>query len=844
MRSFLLLSVVSAVSASSSSSHVPLVRRAHSGISTPESLAAQLHAVDAKYGEHGGKSKVKPRQANSGVPLVNQAADTSYYGIMNLGTPPTPYGVALDTGSSDLWFQSDVCTTCTEGAKIQTKSTSLRRSGAPFSIKYGSGQVGGEIVSDVVQMGGFTMQDQVMGLVNQSTGILMTGQSAGLLGLAFQSLANTQSVPFWEALVSGGQWVEPLMSFWMTRYTNVSTARAEEFGGEFRMGGTNTTLYTGDIEYHDMPATMNSYWMIPLRREGLLLSQQTPLADYTIEISVNGGEPMIITNIGVTSLAAIDTGTTLIGGPPDIVANVYKQIPGSQRGTGDLERYWLYPCNSSPTITFSFDGRAWPMAPSDFKLLTDDPTVCVGSIFEASLGGIGNPDVPQWIIGDAFLKNVYSVFRYNPPSIGFAQLSAFAANGYVGVPPPVQPTVTQSSVAPADTLTGAPPGPLPPSATRSTSSVHSTIAPAVPNGQSGVPISIAARNQLSRILDTGSSDLWLQSPQCAPCTGTRFDPADSSSLQNSSTPFAISYGIGSVKGSIATDSVSIGSSSSGFTVQHQVFGLVNYTNGTPVPGDIAGLMGLGFKNLATSQATPFWEALVSSGKWAEPVMCFWMTRYNNVATTEDAKFGGEFTMGGTNPALYTGGIDYIALPSASSPTFWAIPLQQITVNGQGVSPIAGTLAAIDTATSLIGGPPSAVANIYAAIPNAVRGAGTLEGFWTYPCAQEVTVTLNFGGGRSWPMGSADFGLTTIDPNICVGAIFETTLGDENNPQIPQCHLLVPILALYFYMATVVNDGRAEERLLRIPREVLVPPTLAEVVPAMLPDHRSKKLQPG
>jgi hypothetical protein len=72
------------------------------------------------------------------------------------------------------------------------------------------------------------------------------------------------------------------MSFWMTRYAyyhlfihtseglfryaNVTTAREEEYGGEFRMGGTNSTLYTGDIEYADLPAITKSYWSIPLRR--------------------------------------------------------------------------------------------------------------------------------------------------------------------------------------------------------------------------------------------------------------------------------------------------------------------------------------------------------------------------------------------------------------------------------------------------------------------------------------------------------------------------------------------------------------------------------------------------
>lgn len=29
----------------------------------------------------------------------------------------------------------------------------------------------------------------------------------------------------------------------------------------------------------------------------------------------------------------------------------------------------------------------------------------------------------MWLLGDTFLKNVYSVYRYNPPSVGFAPVS-------------------------------------------------------------------------------------------------------------------------------------------------------------------------------------------------------------------------------------------------------------------------------------------------------------------------------------------------------------------------------------------------------------------------------------
>ncbi|GAB1524705.1 hypothetical protein RhiTH_007859 [Rhizoctonia solani] len=235
------------------------------------------------------------------------------------------------------------------------------------------------------------------------------------------------------------------------------------------------------------------------------------------------------------------------------------------------------------------------------------------------------------------------------------------------------------------------------------------------------------------ILDTGSSDMWLQSVACAPCTGKKIDPATSSTLQPSSSSFSIAYGIGSVRGSLVNDVVSIGSSPA-FTVQNQIWGLVNYTLGTPVPGNIAGLMGLGFKNLAASQATPFWETLVSNNQWDEPVMSFWMTRYGNISSASDAEFGGEFILGGTNEALYTGDIEFVSLPYASNPTFWAIPIHSITVNGNEISTVASdtsaALAAIDTATSLIGGPPSAVRKLYAAIPGAKQAEGVLEGFWT------------------------------------------------------------------------------------------------------------------
>ncbi|KAG8735154.1 hypothetical protein FRC12_018197 [Ceratobasidium sp. 428] len=204
----------------------------------------------------------------------------------------------------------------------------------------------------------------------------------------------------WETLARGTQFTEPVMSFFLTRFINVEGAGTQEPGGEFMMGGTNPDLYTGDIDYVNIPNNQESYWLIPLTGLG-----------------VNG-----VNVISGIVNAAIDTGTTLVGGPPDAIAAIFAQIPNSQPGSGDLQGYYIYPCSTAVSITMTFSSRTWTIDPADFLLMRASSTMCVGAFFSLNLSG----SAPQWIVGDTFLKNVYSVYRYNPPSVGFANLSSNA----------------------------------------------------------------------------------------------------------------------------------------------------------------------------------------------------------------------------------------------------------------------------------------------------------------------------------------------------------------------------------------------------------------------------------
>ena len=55
----------------------------------------------------------------------------------------------------------------------------------------------------------------------------------------------------------------------------------------------------------------------------------------------------------------IDSGTTIMYGPPSAVETFYSMIPGS--GVYDSsEGYYYYPCNSLPTVSFTWDGgKKW-----------------------------------------------------------------------------------------------------------------------------------------------------------------------------------------------------------------------------------------------------------------------------------------------------------------------------------------------------------------------------------------------------------------------------------------------------------------------------------------------------
>ncbi|PPQ65448.1 hypothetical protein CVT26_000100 [Gymnopilus dilepis] len=425
--------------------HVPLTRRAPSAVSfdpNEEALRLRMRYGFVKPDDVPPSSRRRRapirRASSAGIPVTNQDQDSSYFGSISIGSPAQNFDVILDTGSSDLWLASDTCTDCDPSTPLfqTSKSTSLQPSNSLNSqvvIRYGSGSVAGNLASDTVTMGGFTISQQTFLVVDRLTSGLLDGSVSGIMGLAFQSIASTRATPFWQALANNNQLSSQELSFWLTR-ADPNSQTQNVPGGVFTLGGTNSSLFSGDIDFQDMPVSQPSFWLLSLSA-----------------VTVQGKSVQITT--GNSAVSAIDTGTTLIGGPSNDVAAIWAAVPGS--GPSDANQgFFHFPCNTQVNVTLSFGGKAWPINPQDMNIGQESrgSSLCLGAIFDLSMGtnipaGSGNPN---WVVGDTFLKNVYSVFRASPPSVGFAQLSSLA--GGSGATPPSSSSSAPGASSPPTTV--------------------------------------------------------------------------------------------------------------------------------------------------------------------------------------------------------------------------------------------------------------------------------------------------------------------------------------------------------------------------------------------------------
>lgn len=115
----------------------------------------------------------------------------------------------------------------------------------------------------------------------------------------------------------------------------------------------------------------------------------------------------------------IDTGTSLLLAPPALADAIHRMILGSQT---DGRGSFIVPCSTTIAISLAIGGTQFSIDPRDYvgAPLDGRNLYCVSNISGQQIGGPA-----QFLVGDVFLKNVYTVFDVDNQEIGFGTKNAF-----------------------------------------------------------------------------------------------------------------------------------------------------------------------------------------------------------------------------------------------------------------------------------------------------------------------------------------------------------------------------------------------------------------------------------
>jgi len=330
---------------------------------------------------------------------IHDFQNAQYYGPIKVGGQA--FQVIFDTGSSNVWVPSKKCGffTCYRHPRFdESKSSTFQKDGRPYKVQYGSGPVEGVFGKDTVTVGNIDVKDQLFAEVTKvSFGFLnvafAAGKFDGLLGLGFKSISQYQIPTPFESMIDQKLIDMPVFAFYLPTMSGRD--------GELVFGGIDQSHYTGDLV--NVPLTSETYWEVSLD-------------------SMTFGDAPVVTT---AAKAIIDSGTSLLAGPPDQVAAMAKRV-GAKLILGKEYTVDCSKVSSMPDLKIVLGGKTFTLSADDYVLSVS------GQCLFAFMGiDVPPPRGPLWIMGDVFMRKYYCVFDYGNKQMRMAPVARAAVNATV-----------------------------------------------------------------------------------------------------------------------------------------------------------------------------------------------------------------------------------------------------------------------------------------------------------------------------------------------------------------------------------------------------------------------------
>ncbi|OJJ87067.1 pepsin-like aspartic protease [Aspergillus glaucus CBS 516.65] len=323
-----------------------------------------------------------PSQSNSAA-VDQDGNDFSYFAVVQVGSQKQKMRMLLDTGGSDSWVFSSDCssTACKQHDSFgEDASDTLQITNTAWTVQYGTGTVNGLVGWDTITIADLTV-NMTFGLASKASDDFLSYPMDGLLGLSRSNDTGFGTPTFMDFVQKENMLESNIVGFSLSRGSD------DDQDGTVTFGGVDKSKLDGNITYTDTISSSNRW--------------EIPVDDVTVD-----GQACNFTGKG----AIIDTGTSYMMLPPDDAKTVHSLIPGA---TSSGQNFVL-PCESDAEIRITFSGVSYNISPKDYvgQKAGDN---CVSTIV-----GYQSFGDDEWLVGDVFLKNVYSVFDYDNDRIGLS----------------------------------------------------------------------------------------------------------------------------------------------------------------------------------------------------------------------------------------------------------------------------------------------------------------------------------------------------------------------------------------------------------------------------------------
>ncbi|KAH9930032.1 aspartic peptidase domain-containing protein [Fomitopsis serialis] len=310
-----------------------------------------------------------------------------------------PFQVQIDSGSTDLWVNS-------ESVDLQ----GLTDTGVHSITPYGDGTVAeGPIVLANVTLGEFTVSGQAL-VTAPGSNATTPGEDLGLLGVglplgssiyhdlngtSFNGLPFLQNV-FYE-IADESKFITLLLS------------RTELGEASYTQGGALTigelvSNYSDIVDTPRLPVVNQKgwyTWMDGITVNGVFYpGNGSSVAKYASEFTVQPGANQ--------SFVLLDSGTSLAQVPRYYLDAMFQDLPGAIYTEQDGKNYYTVPCETKVNISMIFGNNSYPVHPLDSVFVDVNTTGAV----TCRTGILNIDDSPRWILGDTFMRNVYTLFYH------------------------------------------------------------------------------------------------------------------------------------------------------------------------------------------------------------------------------------------------------------------------------------------------------------------------------------------------------------------------------------------------------------------------------------------------